>query len=227
MFGDRAAQVTETLGHDLVDLGGGCFEFGHPPLDLLSLSVRRGELARQPGAKSLVAGHRQSASGVVAVDPFDGLCRLLLLPSDVVEAHDDRPSLDFHRLGDLLAGTVDRDDALLKAQQGDLIHVCSRQGRLVAVVLVADAGQAAVCLVGLAPCAAIGALALGRPRHHGVPAATAAQVAVGEHVVACGWSAAASAETPASFLPDPLRLLPEGEYDDRLVSAGHNVVALA
>ena len=39
MLGDRAAQVTETLGDDLVDLGGGGFEFGHAPLDLLSLTA--------------------------------------------------------------------------------------------------------------------------------------------------------------------------------------------
>jgi hypothetical protein len=37
--GDRAAEVTETLGDDLGDLGGGGFEFGHAPLDLLSLSA--------------------------------------------------------------------------------------------------------------------------------------------------------------------------------------------
>jgi hypothetical protein len=91
-------------GYDLVDLWGGGIELGHAPFDLLSLRARRGELARHPRAKPLVGGRGEIARRVVAVDPFDGLCCLVLLSSWVIEADDDRPPLVFNRVQDLLAG---------------------------------------------------------------------------------------------------------------------------
>jgi hypothetical protein len=91
-------------GYDLVDLWGGGIELGHAPFDLLSLRARRGELARHPRAKPLVVGRGEIARRVVAVDPFDGLCCLVLLSSCVIEADDDRAPLVFNRVQDPLAG---------------------------------------------------------------------------------------------------------------------------